>query len=111
MRSAGAVALTFRGTCAGLPKEHADELCRPYLTRKEQLRTQFAKESLRLPKLQQLDWRVDYVLSSSKLSAVNAPTATLKVSRDDGQAVAFEVSADKFAVLYSGATLARRALR
>eukprot|EP01052_Picozoa_sp_SAG31_P058996 SAG31_NODE_18335_length_640_cov_0.765250_1_plen_116_part_00 len=87
----------------GLPKEHSDELCRSYRARKDQLRSQFAKESLRLPKLKQFDWRVDYVLSSSKLATVNAPTATLQVTRDDGEKpVAFEVSGDKFAALYSG---------
>ena len=31
----------------GLPKEHADELCRPYQSKKESLRTRLAKESLR----------------------------------------------------------------
>lgn len=57
----------------GLPKEHSDSLCRPYQEQKERLREQAASTSLRLAKVEKLDWRVDYVVSSSKMADVEAP--------------------------------------
>ena len=88
----------------GLPKEHSDSLCRPYQEQKEGLRAQFAKTSLRLPRVEKLDWRVDYVVSSSKMADVESPSVSLTLLTNDGTSHTFDVSSDKFAVLYSGAT-------
>jgi hypothetical protein len=87
----------------GLPKEHSDSLRGPYQEKKEELRVQFSKTSLRLPRVEQLDWRVDYVVSSSKMADVESPSVSLKLVTDDGSSHTFDVSSDKFAVLYSGA--------
>lgn len=46
---------------------------------------------------------MDYVVSSSKLAEVESPAISLRLQRDDSSSHAFEVSADQFAVLYSGA--------
>ena len=99
----------------GLPKEHADSLCRPYQEQKEQLRERFARTSLRFNRVEKLDWRVDYVVSSSKLKGVEAPSMTLKLKTAESGAEAgagathsFECSADKFAVLYAELKEARR---
>ena len=86
----------------GLPKEHSDSLRGPYQDKKEALRTQFAKTSLRLPRVEKMDWRVDYVVSSSKMADVESPSVSLKFATDDGSSHTFDVSSDKFAVLYSG---------
>lgn len=52
-----------------------------------------------------LEWRVDYVISSSSLADLNVPTVQLQVTtaRDEARdQLAFEVSADKLRVLLSG---------
>lgn len=52
-----------------------------------------------------LEWRVDYLISSSSLSDLNVPTVQLQVTAAQDQArdqLAFEVSADKLRVLLSG---------
>ena len=57
--------------------------------------------------LRSLDWRVDYILSSSQVSELQEPSVQLqmKVKPADSsteQNVAFTVSSDKFRVLLSG---------
>ncbi len=52
-----------------------------------------------------LEWRVDYLISSSSLSDLNVPTVQLQVTTAQDKArdqLAFEVSADKLRVLLSG---------
>lgn len=49
-----------------------------------------------------MDWRVDYVVSSSKMADVESPSVSLKFVTADGGSHTFDVSSDKFAVLYSG---------
>jgi len=87
----------------GLPKEHCDALARPYRDNKDKLRDHGKANILKLPQLESVDWRVDYLLSSSKLANLNAPAVQMKftVKDDDGVTPhAFEVPADKFLVLY-----------
>jgi hypothetical protein len=55
-------------------------------------------------KLQDVEWRVDYVLSSSSLGDLNAPSVLLNLTvksleEPEPQQYPFEVSADKFRVL------------
>ena len=85
-----------------MPKEHSDSLRGPYQEKKDALRIQFSQTSLRLPRVEKMDWRVDYVVSSSKMSDVESPSVSLKFVTDNGSSHTFDVSADKFAVLYSG---------
>merc|ERR1711990_458627 len=83
----------------GLPPELCDALCRTYKKHKDNLRLRLKKQTVRLPCLDKLDWRVDYVLSSSALKDVNTPTVSMKL--DIGAtSTSFEMTADKFLVLY-----------
>jgi hypothetical protein len=59
----------------------------------------------KVDKLQSTDWRVDYILSSSSLQELNAPSVQLKLnitksSTDDKttEPISFEMNADKFRV-------------
>ena len=67
-----------------------------------QFNSSLVLQSLRLPRVESLDWRVDYVVSSSKLDEVEAPAVNLRLKRDDGTTHTFETSTDQFSVLYSG---------
>jgi len=92
----------------GLPKEHCDSFARPYRDNKDKLRAVAKTQILKFPQFESIDWRVDYILSSSHLKDVNSPTVQLnlniKTQQDGGEgatvAKPFEVSAEKFRVLY-----------
>jgi hypothetical protein len=87
----------------GLPKEHAMALCKTFEDSAESLRLEFLRRSLRLSRLDSVDWRVDYVLGSSRLKEVCEPFIQLRlgIRNPDTQAVenvSFSLSAAKFRV-------------
>eukprot|EP01113_Clastostelium_recurvatum_P002894 TRINITY_DN1124_c0_g1_i1.p1 TRINITY_DN1124_c0_g1~~TRINITY_DN1124_c0_g1_i1.p1 ORF type:complete len:200 (-),score=32.68 TRINITY_DN1124_c0_g1_i1:25-624(-) len=88
----------------GLPKEHCGSLGRSMRNHRTNIRKALENQILKLPGVSSLDWRVDYILSSSDLRAVNAPSIQMciNVKDNDGTTTArpFEVSAEKFRVLY-----------
>ncbi len=51
-----------------------------------------------------VDWRVDYILSSSSIEEVNEPAVQLQVVVD-GDTHSFEVDESKFRILYQGSSL------
>uniref|UniRef100_A0A0B6ZLN1 COMM domain-containing protein n=1 Tax=Arion vulgaris TaxID=1028688 RepID=A0A0B6ZLN1_9EUPU len=88
----------------GLPREHTTSLSRSYSDGQSQLQEHFRSTSLRVSSLDSVQWRVDYVLSSSELQNVNEPSVQLKfgikdVNSVDSNLVAFTLTADKFRVL------------
>ncbi|KAH9496772.1 COMM domain-containing protein 4 [Bulinus truncatus] len=88
----------------GLPKEHTTSLCKSYSDGQGSLQEHFKKTSLRVSNLDTVQWRVDYVLSSSELQDVNEPSVQLKLGIRQGDSstpepVAFTLTADKFRVL------------
>ncbi|KAG2381489.1 hypothetical protein C9374_006478 [Naegleria lovaniensis] len=92
----------------GLPKESSESLCRSYKSSKDKLIQHFKTKTLRLPKIDELKWRVDLVLSSSTLKSMNEPSVQLNLkilhSEEHGSVVTherFELSADKFRILYN----------
>ncbi|KAK2183535.1 hypothetical protein NP493_307g00001 [Ridgeia piscesae] len=91
----------------GLPKEHAASLCKTYADKSDELQDEFRRQSLRLSHLEAVDWRVDYVLSSSQLMEVKEPSVQLrlKIRNPDShqvEPVAFKMTADKFRVFLNG---------
>lgn len=90
----------------GLPKENATSSSKTYNDKKDQLQAVLRGESLRLWKLNRLDWRVDYILSSSSLESVDAPTIELMadVSNPEhptSKMTRAAVDAEKFQLLLS----------
>ncbi|XP_070177673.1 COMM domain-containing protein 4-like isoform X2 [Littorina saxatilis] len=88
----------------GLPKEHATSLCKSYSDAFHKLQEEFRNQSLRVSKLESVQWRVDYILSSSELKDVSEPSVQVKLQvknpdNGDVKPVAFTVSAAKFRVL------------
>ncbi|KAK2153037.1 hypothetical protein LSH36_310g03052 [Paralvinella palmiformis] len=90
----------------GLPKEHATSLCKSYGDNLTKLQAELHKKSMRVSSLESVDWRVDYLVSSSQLKEVKEPCVQLrlKVKNPDTDTVessAFIVDSDKFRVLVS----------
>ncbi|KAL9652072.1 hypothetical protein ABK040_000413 [Willaertia magna] len=91
----------------GVPRDSCESLCRSYKANKDRLIQHFKTKTLRLPRIEELKWRVDLVLSSSKLKSVNEPTVQLNLkivhSEEHDTYInneRFEMSADKFRVLH-----------
>ncbi|WAR04013.1 COMD4-like protein [Mya arenaria] len=87
----------------GLPKEHTASLGKSYGDSLCQLQEQFGKESLKLSQLEGVEWRVDYILSSSLLQEINEPCVQMKmnvksVATGTAEPVAFTATSDKFRV-------------
>jgi len=84
----------------GLPKEHCDTLVNTFMESKPALRLRLQSEVLTLPRIIAVDWRVDYILSSSDLVNVNAPAVRLNVRTNEGtESHTFEVNGEKFKAL------------
>lgn len=63
----------------GLPKENAASLCKAYGSSVDKLQTALRDQVLTLWKLENVDWRLDYILSSSALQKVNETSVHLKL--------------------------------
>jgi hypothetical protein len=51
-------------------------------------------------KLESVDWRVDYILSSSLLQDVQEPSVQLRLTLSDGKSIALSIDGDKFCLLH-----------
>ena len=67
----------------GLPKEHTIALCRPYREKKDAVREHLRNCTFRLTRLRAVDWRLDYVLSSSSYRDLAVPSGELKLELVD----------------------------
>ncbi|XP_076309325.1 COMM domain-containing protein 4 isoform X1 [Tachypleus tridentatus] len=88
----------------GLPKEHTSSLCKVFSDKFPELLDHMKQKSLRLSRLEDVHWRVDYIIGSSVMQEVNEPSVQicLKVKDLDSvetRAEAFSLSPDKFRVL------------
>lgn len=93
----------------GLPKDIATAVCREFDANREPLRRRLAEVSLSLPRPDgPPEWRVDYLLSSSRRSALEAASVRLRLGLTHGeQPAAFELSVEKFRVLHAELRAAR----
>ncbi|XP_062512119.1 COMM domain-containing protein 4-like [Corticium candelabrum] len=90
----------------GLPKESSTSLCKSYGDGLDKLQKTFRDQSLRLSRFHSVDWRVDYVISSSEVKAVEEPCVQLKVNKvsdttGDVESTVFALSPTKFRLLLS----------
>mmetsp|Transcript_20127 Transcript_20127/g.51867 ORF Transcript_20127/g.51867 Transcript_20127/m.51867 type:complete len:219 (+) Transcript_20127:29-685(+) len=94
----------------GLPKEHADAICRPYQQRRAAIQAHAQRVGLRCARLQSSGYRVEHVLASSEQSVANTPIVTMRLDLTTGERLAFAVDADGFDVLYAELQRAHEAL-
>jgi len=83
----------------GLPKEHCDTLVNTFMEGKQALRAKLQSAVLTLPRAAGVDWRVDYILSSSNLTNRNHPAIRLQIHTHAKEAHTFEVNSEKFKAL------------
>ncbi|XP_071499138.1 COMM domain-containing protein 4-like [Diadema antillarum] len=88
----------------GLPKEHSTALSRSYGDKRDKMQERLRSQSLRLSKFDSVDWRVDYILGSSEIQAINEPSLQLRLKlrnpdADTVDVTSFSVSSDKFRIL------------
>ncbi|PRP73133.1 COMM domain-containing protein [Planoprotostelium fungivorum] len=100
----------------GLPKEHCDALCKPYTEKKQKLREVFSQQTLQLPRIEEIDWRVDYVMATHEQKETNTPTVhlQLKMKQNDfggPETVAFEMTPEKLRLLLYELKAAREAIK
>lgn len=70
---------------------------------------------IKVDQLSSTDWRIDYILSSSSIQDLNAPSVQLKLNikknsesgSTEAEAVSFEMNADKFRVFLAELKAAR----
>ncbi|KAG1678120.1 COMM domain-containing protein 4 [Nymphon striatum] len=67
----------------GLPKEHSTSLCKAYADKFVLLQNHLKEESLRLSHIDQVKWRVDYILSSNHLKEINEPMVTVCLKKKE----------------------------
>eukprot|EP01100_Stratorugosa_tubuloviscum_P001177 TRINITY_DN1263_c1_g2_i1.p1 TRINITY_DN1263_c1_g2~~TRINITY_DN1263_c1_g2_i1.p1 ORF type:complete len:207 (+),score=89.90 TRINITY_DN1263_c1_g2_i1:26-622(+) len=97
----------------GLPKEHAEVISKSFRDNFDRLQISFNEKIFRLPKLVDVDWRVDYIASSSSLNDIQTPSVTLALQiqtplKRELTNESFEISADKFRVLLNELTQAQK---
>eukprot|EP00299_Pterocystis_sp_00344_P012844 c6224_g1_i1.p1 GENE.c6224_g1_i1~~c6224_g1_i1.p1 ORF type:complete len:204 (+),score=62.24 c6224_g1_i1:36-647(+) len=103
----------------GLPKEHSDGLCKGFSDRKEFIQSALIKESLTLPRVESVNWRVDYLLDSSAVQTVNEPSVQLQIKTTrslDGvlsqpQNVNIELGTDQLSLLLHELRTARQTMK
>lgn len=92
----------------GLPADISKSMCKEFAPSKAALREYFASRSLSLPQVVKADWRVDYLLSSSLLQDLKAPSIRFNLhvaqpaDKDAStRQVTFEMSAEMFRVFHN----------
>lgn len=88
----------------GLPIDIAKSMTKTFTAYVSELKEYFAKQTLRLPTISDVSWRVDYIMASSLAGEVDGFSVRVNLQTDkvvEGQPkdVSFETSVDKLAVL------------
>ncbi|CAI8052850.1 COMM domain-containing protein 4 [Geodia barretti] len=88
----------------GLPKENAGSVCKVYGDNIQKLTAALNDRSLRVSTLDSVQWRVDYVLSSSAVKDIGEPSVALQLLRKnpvtkETTPVTFTLSQEKFRLL------------
>ncbi|XP_064387545.1 latrophilin-like protein 1 isoform X4 [Halichondria panicea] len=75
----------------GLPKEHSTSLCKVYADNISKFQAVFREKSLRVSRLDSVEWRVDYLISSSSLKEIGGrPYGTVATYECDDKRILVE---------------------
>jgi hypothetical protein len=105
----------------GLPKRHATDIEKILATSTTELRAHFKQQTLKLNRVTNLEWRIDFILSSSNLKELNQPQILLnlhvkpvsstKERKIENKAYAFGIDQDKFRVFLHELKTARALMK
>jgi len=82
-----------------IPEPFIADLVKVVQTSRATLESAVAARRLRLPRIENLYWRVDITISTTSLSRVMKPTISFSVTLDDGTIKTFEVPTQQFHLL------------
>lgn len=94
----------------GLPRDICKAIVKEYMSASADIRAYSCKQILHLPRVDDAQWRADFILSSSDCKTVSTPFIRMKWqvskpfqtgSRKGDDNVTFEMSAQKFSVMYN----------
>eukprot|EP00300_Choanocystis_sp_HF-7_P030897 c39904_g1_i1.p1 GENE.c39904_g1_i1~~c39904_g1_i1.p1 ORF type:complete len:193 (+),score=50.06 c39904_g1_i1:116-694(+) len=91
----------------GLPTELVSTLTKLYGKDLAGMQAALQAATLQLERVDKIDWRVDYLVSSSNMRTLLVPSVSLRIGTDAGEAVYFEMTAQKLAVLLQELKVAR----
>jgi COMM domain containing 4 len=107
----------------GLPQKTGDAIVKVYIKYQDAIAEEFRKTSFDFPRLDSMDWRVDYVMDTSQSEDVDTPVVQMQLQLTGESNIAsavpvsetkkpksltFEMSMDKFRVLYGELKTAAR---
>eukprot|EP01127_Copromyxa_protea_P005908 TRINITY_DN15737_c0_g1_i1.p1 TRINITY_DN15737_c0_g1~~TRINITY_DN15737_c0_g1_i1.p1 ORF type:complete len:201 (-),score=45.11 TRINITY_DN15737_c0_g1_i1:41-643(-) len=104
----------------GLPKLHATHIEKTLQTSTNELRVQFKQQTMKLNRIVNTEWRIDFILSSSQLKELNQPqvllnlhTKTISSKKEPSKtkSFAFGVDQDKFRVFLHELKAARALMK
>ena len=100
-------ALAAELTQIGLPAEHCRAFQKAYATQKDELKAKLEGSTMTQPRLSEIHWRVDYILSCNGIKGVNSPAAQIKLKLTNGEMATFTLTADKLRILLADLKEAR----
>ena len=107
----------------GLPQKTGDAIVKVYLKYQDSITEEFRRTAFQFPRLESMDWRVDYVMDTSQSECVDAPVVQMQLQLTGESDIAtavplsetkkpksltFEMSMDKFRVMYGELKTAAR---
>jgi hypothetical protein len=99
----------------GLPVDICTAICKEYGATREEIRAHLLTETLSFPQVQDIDWRVDYSISSTVLKTTPQATVAMQwhLSKpiNGSKSVSFDMTSDKFKVLYQELITARQMMK
>eukprot|EP01001_Neometanema_parovale_P011808 NODE_8064_length_725_cov_106.616279_g7812_i0.p1 GENE.NODE_8064_length_725_cov_106.616279_g7812_i0~~NODE_8064_length_725_cov_106.616279_g7812_i0.p1 ORF type:complete len:219 (+),score=64.44 NODE_8064_length_725_cov_106.616279_g7812_i0:55-657(+) len=102
-------------TMIGLSKEQGDILARTYKESKDRIREALGKKMMKLPGIQEVEWRVDFVVASSASVSILQPVVALELgvgrSGEEPKPLNLEITAEKFRTLHAELKQARELMK
>ena len=107
----------------GLPQKTGDAIVKVYLKYQDSITEEFRRTTFQFPRLESMDWRVDYVMDTSQSEGVDAPVVQMQLQLTGESDIAtavplsetkkpksltFEMSMDKFRAMYGELKTAAR---
>ena len=95
----------------GLPRETSSLIAEVYKQNLSEITEALRRSTLALPKLGNLQWRVDSTLASSDHPNLNTATVQMAIGGDSENRIDFEMTAKEFAVLHGELQTAHRLMK
>lgn len=91
----------------GLPVELVSTLAKLYGKELARMTAVLQASSLKLNRLEGIEWRVDYLVAGSRMRSLGVPSVSMRLTTSDGDSIAYEMTAEKFGVMYDELKTAR----